>query len=564
MSGKNCTEKLSEAILIAVRKYFKENLPDKTFKKERSVIVQPAKNREHGDLATNVAMVLASESGKTPSELSLGLIPMIQAAVDETDFAVYIDKIEQKGGFINFRLSGRYYQDLLCMVMRDGGDFGRSGVGEGKKVNIEFVSANPTGPLTIAHGRQAAIGDALSRILSYCGYEVDDEYYLNDCGRQINLLGRSVAARYRGLFGGTVDMPEDGYMGGYIIDIAEEIKSLKGDRLLKEEPGAADFFSSYAVEYIMKLINKDLDDFRVKFDIWKSQASIENNDEVGKVLSHLEKDGYIYEDEGAKWFASSRFGDDKDRVVLKSDGSYTYLAPDIAYHNDKYERGYDRLIDLLGPDHHGYINRMKAAVQALGHKPETLDILIVQLVTLLRSGETVSMSTRKGEFISLREVIDEIGTDVSRFFFLTRKLDSHLDFDIDLAKKESSDNPVYYIQYAHARICSIHKFSIDKSGDTKLENADLGLLASTPEKDLMRKLGEFPTAVRQSAEALEPARIVAYLSELARGFHSFYTECRVVTDDKELTRARLFLVECVRIVLSNGLGLLNISLPEKM
>jgi len=393
---------------------------------------------------------------------------------------------------------------------------------------------------------------------------VKSEYYLNDIGRQISLLGKSVEVRYRNLFGENDVMPEDGYMGSYIGQIAEEVKSKEGDKYLKDGTAAEGFFKNYAVEYIMALINKDLKDFRVHFDIWTSQKKIEKDGEVQKVLGGLEDKGVIYEKDGAKWFASSTLGDDKDRVVVKSDGSYTYLAPDISYHNDKYRRGYDTLIDLLGPDHHGYIKRMKAAVEALGHDKGSLEILIVQLVTLLRNGEALSMSTRKGEFISLREVMDEVGTDVARFFFLTRRLDSHLDFDLELAKKESSDNPVFYIQYAHARICSIHRYSRKASLRLFFRKLDLSLLKHDAEKGLVRQLADFPLAVRISADTLEPARLIAYLNELARSFHSFYTECRVVTDDTSLTKARLFLVECARIVLSNGLKLLNITLPEKM
>jgi arginyl-tRNA synthetase len=313
------------------------------------------------------------------------------------------------------------------------------------------------------------------------------------------------------------------------------------------------------------MIYKDLEDFRVRFDVWTSQGKIEKEGRVSETISELERDGHVFHDGGAVWFRSTAFGDDKDRVLIKSDGSYTYLAPDIAYHKDKYSRGFDKLIDLLGPDHHGYIPRMKAAAQALGRDKDSLDILIVQLVTLMRGGVTVSMSTRKAEFVSLREVIDEIGTDVARFFFLVRKLDSHLDFDIELAKKESDDNPVYYMQYAHARICSIDRYNKEKGdGASSSEGSDLSLLVHDSEKGLMRKLNDFPYVVSSSAQALEPNRVVTYLGELAREFHSFYTNCRVVSDNAELTRARLFLVECVRIVLSNGLGLLNISLPEKM
>jgi len=564
MFEKDISRKFSEIFLKSIRKYFQEKLPDTPFPEETDVCLQPTKDKQHGDMTSNVAMRLAKTASLSPAVLSEGIKDSLQKTVSKSGFSSYIGKIEAKSGFINFWFSDEYYETLLINVMKEKGDFGRSDHGRGKRVNLEFVSANPTGPLTIAHGRQAAIGDALSRILKFSGYRVTSEYYLNDFGRQINLLGRSVEVRYRGLFGKEEEMPEDGYMGDYVTDIAKEIRVKKGDSLLKQGPSTERFFREYAVDYMMKLIKKDLADFRVNFDTWTSQAAIEGRGEVEKVLGGLGKKGYIYEEDGARWFASTRFKDDKDRVVEKSDGSYTYLAPDIAYHNDKYGRGYDKLIDLLGPDHHGYIKRMKAAVQALGHEAKSLDILIVQLVTLLRGGEAVSMSTRKGEFVSLREVMDEIGTDVARFFFLVRRLDSHLDFDIELAKKESTDNPVFYMQYAHARICSIKKYSRKRALRLIFQRADLGLLKHKTEKELMRKLGEFPLAVWISADALEPSRLITYLNELARSFHSFYTECRVVSDDAALSKARMFLVECVRIVLANGLGLLNITLPEKM
>jgi len=564
MFGKDISQKIEEVLLRASKKYFQENLPDKAFPDGVEVILQLTRDSQHGDLTSNIAMRLASSAGKPPAELGKAILGIFKSELGKTGLSGLIGGVELKGAFLNFRLSDEYYARLLENIRERGGDFGRSNEGHGQHVNLEFVSANPTGPLTIAHGRQAAIGDALSRILRFAGYRVTNEYYLNDVGRQITLLGRSVEARYRNLFGENIPMPEDGYMGGYVEDIAKEIKAKRGGALLSAGPRAEAFFRDYAVRYMMNLITKDLLDMGVVFDVWTSQAEIEKKREVEKALALLAKEGHLYEQEGAKWFASTRLGDDKDRVVVKSDGSYTYLAPDIAYHRDKYSRGYTKLIDLLGPDHHGYIRRMKAAVQALGHPAGSLDILIVQLVTLMRGGETVSMSTRRGEFISLREILDEIGKDVTRFFFLSRRLDSHLDFDIELAKKESSDNPVYYMQYAHARICSIKKYSRKKWLRLLFRKPDLALLGAKEEKELMRKLNEFSFSVRSSAEGLEPNRLIVYLNELARCFHSFYTECRVVTDDAALSKARLFLVECVRIVLANGLGLLNITLPEKM
>ena len=564
MFGKDISKRISQSFLKAVRTYFKKNFPDLTFPDEIDSALQLIRDKQYGDLTSNIAMRLASVCKRSPQELGEGIIVSFREALEGSDLSDYLGEVVFKGGFINIWLSGEYYRRELADIKRLGKDFGRSVEGRSKRINLEYVSANPTGPLTIAHGRQAAIGDALARILRYSGYDVTSEYYLNDYGRQINLLGRSVEVRYRELFGEKDEMPEDGYVGDYIADIAKEIKKEKGDTMLRKGPETERFFREYAVEYMMDMIRDDLGVFGVSFDVWTSQAKLEERKEVERVLAELEKGGYIYESEGAKWFASTKYGDEKDRVVVKSDGAFTYLGPDIAYHKDKYSRGYEKLIDLLGPDHHGYVKRMEAAVQAMGQSRKSINILIVQLVKLLRGGEAVSMSTRKGEFISLREVIDEVGKDVTRFFFLIRRLDSHLEFDIELDKKESSENPVFYIQYAHARICSIHEYSRKKALSLFFRKTNLELLKTKQEKELMRKLIEFPFVVKATADGLEPNRLLVYLSELARQFHSFYTECRVVSDDAALSKARLFLVECARIVLANGLGLLNITFPEKM
>ncbi|MFH1411081.1 MAG: arginine--tRNA ligase [Candidatus Omnitrophota bacterium] len=564
MLGTDIAKNIEKLLLAACREYFHDNIPGGTFPEGVDVSLQVTREAKHGDLTSNVAMRLASIGKVSPAVLGGGLIEILKKRIIGTSLERFILRIELAGGFLNFTLVEDYYHGLLRSIRKEGRHFGRSVRGKGKKVNLEFVSANPTGPLTVAHGRQAAIGDALARILRYNGFDVTCEYYLNDMGRQINLLGESVRVRYLNLLGGSDAMPEDGYIGAYITDIARDISGRKGKTLKKDTPRNRAFFRKYAVDHMMGLIRDDLKDFGVRFGTWTAQSGIEKKGRVEKTLGILEKKGYIYDQDGAKWFASTRLGDDKDRVVMKSDGSYTYLAPDIAYHLDKYSRGYGMLIDILGPDHHGYIGRMKAAVQALGYDKKDLNILIVQLVTLLRGGETVSMSTRKGEFISLRELIDELGRDVTRFFFLSRRLDSHLDFDIDLAKEGSSENPVFYMQYAHARICSIKKFSRREWKWRLFGKTDLSLLTGKEEKSLMRKLSEFPFVVIAGAEALEPNKVITYLNELSRSFHSFYTECRVVTEDRALSSARLYLVECVRIALANGLNLLNITLPEKM
>lgn len=564
MLCKDISKKISKVLLDSCEEYFRKNLPDKSFPEAEDISLQITREEKHGDLTSNVAMRLGSIVKLNPKTLGDGIIEIFHEKMKDAGLSFFIRNIELKGAFINFYLSDEYYRKLLLDICLREKHFGKADGTHKERVNLEFLSANPTGPLTIAHGRQAAIGDALSKILRFNGYMVTNEYYLNDIGRQISLLGRSVEARYRDLFGDKTDLPEGGYKGEYINTIAREIRSKKGNAFIENKPSSVKFFRDYGVKYMMKLIKKDLSDFGVNFDVWSSQSVLEKSGNVEKVLKLLEKKDCVYDEGGAKWFASTRFGDDKDRVVVKSDGSYTYLAPDIAYHLDKYARGYSRLIDLLGPDHHGYIKRMKSAVQALGYDEKSLDILIVQLVSLLRDGEKVSMSTREGEFISLREILDELGKDVTRFFFLSRRLDSLLDFDIGLAKKESVDNPVFYIQYAHARICSIKKYSRKNRIQLIFQKTNLELLDSKYEKSLMRKLGEFPFVVKACAEMLEPNRLIVYLNELARSFHSFYTECRVVSSDKALSKARLFLVECVRIVLANGLRLLNITLPERM
>ena len=564
MSEINIPEKIERALLSAARGYVRENFPDKEFPGDIHGCIQPTRESKHGDLSSNIAMRLASFLKSPPDRIGKGMIEAFRAALEASGLKEYVRTVELKGGFINLGLSDLYYRELLKDIHRQGPSFGQSSEGNGKKVNIEFVSANPTGPLTIAHGRQAAIGDALARILECNGYDVTREYYLNDVGNQINMLGKSLEVRYRELAGESAEMPEDGYMGEYIVEMAKELKKGGDEGDISESRLDGNFFRDYAVGRILEMIKKDLEDFGVRFDVWTEQSGIEARNEVETTLDELDKAGYIFDFEGARWFRSTGFGDDKDRVVVKSDGSFTYLAPDMAYHRDKYARGYEKIIDLLGPDHHGYIKRMKAAVQALGHDEKSLDILIVQLVTLMRGGIPVSMSTRKGEFVSLRELLDDIGPDVTRFFFLSRRLDSHLDIDVELAKKESSENPVYYMQYAHARIRSIQKFSEGMPKRALFVRTRLELLAEEGERQLMRKLNEFPFAVRSSAEALEPNRLLTYLNELARCFHSFYTTCRVVTDDLALSKARLFLVECARITLANGLGILNISLPERM
>lgn len=518
------------------------------------------KDRVHGDITTNIAMRLAKAVRKSPLELAGVIKIRFEKDLIASDLKTSIGRIEVKSpGFINIFLADSYLYGILAKIEKEADSYGRANIGKHAKVQIEFVSANPTGPLTIAHGRQAAIGDSLANILSFLGYDVTREYYLNDEGNQMNNLGKSIRARYLSLCGVETPLPEDGYKGSYVLDIARDFRARHGDKHKGEE--GVDIFREFGLEWMMGDIKKDLEDFGVKFDVWFSQRRLRESGKVEEAIRFLKEKGYVYDQEGAVWLRTTDFGDDKDRVLVKSDGSFTYLAPDIAYHREKFTRGFSKIIDIWGPDHHGYIPRMKAAIQALGHPAETLSVLIVQLASLYRNGVQVRMSTRAGEFVTLREVIDEVGKDVGRFCFTMRRISSHLDFDLDIIKKESSENPVYYIQYAHARIWSILDYAESAEIDKKFSPE---LLRQSEEIDLIRALRQFPLVVNLSARYLEPYTVLQYLQDLATMFHSFYNKHRVVSDDKALSKARMVLVDCVRVVLANGLRLLGVSLPKKM
>lgn len=536
------------------------NVPDISSASLRPVLEIPKENA-HGDLSSNIALRITKIIGKDPMTAAAAVKERFEAAASSSGLAASIDHVEIKPpGFINFFISKEYLSRLLLEIKRTRDRFGSSSMGRGIKLQVEFVSANPTGPLTIAHARQAAIGDALANILEFVGYDVTREYYLNDEGTQMNILGNSVRVRYRNLCGVSEEFPADGYKGSYIADIARDFKKRYGKRYAAASADNG-IFREFGLRWLLRDIKDDLKAFDVRFDVWYSQKTLRKSGKIKKAVTLLKERGYIYESEGAVWFKSTAFGDDKDRVIFKSDGSPTYLAPDIAYHLDKYKRGFKRIIDIWGPDHHGYVPRMKAAIQALGYDLPSLTVLIVQLATLYRSGQVVSMSTRAGEFITLREVREEVGKDVARFCFLMRRISSHLDFDIDSVKKESQENPVYYIQYAHARIWSLLGYA-RKIRFTA--HFDSSLLKEAEEIELLRILRKFPLVVALAAQSSEPYMVLQYLQELASAFHSFYNKHRVVSDDKELTRARLVLVDCIRIVLANGLGLLGVSMPKKM
>jgi arginyl-tRNA synthetase len=537
--------------------------------KNPEILCEVPRHRAFGDLSTNIAMqVCKLVKGLDPMEAAGCIAESLRRKLRESDIADFISNIEiKRPGFINFYFSKSYLRDAVNEIKDKGADFGKPYQDKPKKVLIEFVSANPTGPLSVAHGRQAATGDVLANILDFTGHKVTREYYLNDEGNQILILGKSIHARYCELLGEQCPFPEDGYKGDYIVDIARMIVEKHHKNMIAPDDENIQFFCDFGIKHIMEGVKKDLFDFGVKFDNYYSQRKLGKSGNIEKVLKKLDQKSLLYEKDSALWFFSTKFGDDKDRVLRKSDGSYTYITPDMAYHEDKFKRGFNLLIDLWGPDHHGYIKRMKAACQAMGKDPSALSLLIIQLVTLSRNGLPVRMSTREGEFISLREVMDEVGKDVSRFFFLTRRRDSHLDFDLELAKKESMENPVYYIQYAHARICGIlkHKDEIGKGkGESKDKNAILSLLGSEEELEIMRLLREFPGIIEHCAVNLEPHRLIAYLMELAGGFHSFYAKHRVVSDDADLTTARLMLVESLKVVFSRALTLLGVSVPEYM
>lgn len=522
------------------------------------------RSAEFGDYSTNVAMVLARAVRMNPRQVA----QQVQAHLPPECWQ-WVERVEVAGaGFLNFYLKPGWAGRLLRQILQQGERFGETTLGLGKRVLIEFVSANPTGPLTLGHGRNAAVGDTLARVLEANGYQVEREFYINDGenSTQIRNFALSVLARYRQLLGEPAEMPEDGYFGEYVKEIAQWILDQHGANLAQGEPEAVlRQFEQIAKTLMLEEQARDLRDFRVEFDRWFSEQSLYESGVVQQTLNRLRERGYAYESEGALWLRSSAFGDEKDRVLVRANGMPTYLAADVAYHRDKYERGYDLMIDLWGADHHGYVARMKAAMQALGFDPERLVILIYQLVNLFRGTELVRMSKRAGDLITLREVMDEIGTDALRFFYLLRSHDSTLDIDLELAKEQSEKNPVYYVQYAHARICSIERTAQERSVVMPLlEETDLEVLTHPAEVALIKLLADLPHELRLAGMNYAPHRLTAYALEIARAFHSFYTECRVLGAEPALQSARLLLVQATRQVLKKTLSILGVSAPERM
>ena len=522
---------------------------------EVQLTVPPKK--EFGDFASNFAMQSARALRCNPRVLA-------QYIVENLD-CPYVKKAEIAGpGFINFYLNPDWVYDMLARIVEAGENYGNLPKASDEKIQLEYVSANPTGPLHVGHGRGAAVGSALANLLKAAGYDVEQEYYINDAGNQMNNLARSVNARYLELLGKEIEFPEDGYHGHDIIDTARRIINKYGDRFLQmEEAERLEEFKTIAYQEKLAALKEDLERFNVRFDVWFSEKTLHEANKIKEACDRLLEKGYMYEQDGALWLKSTAFGDDKDRVVIRDNGVPTYFAADIAYHANKFGRDFDRVINLWGADHHGYIARMKAAMQCMGYQPEQLEILILQMVRLLRDGQEVKMSKRTGQSVTLNELIDEVGTDAARFFFVMRSIDSQLDFDLDLAKKKSNDNPVFYVQYAHARICSIMR-QVAEAGIKVQGKGDYKLLTEPVEVDLIKKLGEYPEMLATAARERAVQQVAHYVYDLAGLFHSAYNQCRILGVNEDLQQARLAMVMAVGHVVRHALSILGVSAPEKM
>ncbi|MHB8068279.1 MAG: arginine--tRNA ligase [Desulfobaccales bacterium] len=522
--------------------------------------VEAPKQGEHGDLATNLALVLAKPARMAPRKIAEIIHKNLTAP------AGMLQKVEIAGpGFINFFIEDSFWHQVLPEIRSLGPSYGNCDLGRGQKVQVEFVSANPTGPLHIGHGRGAALGDALANLLAAAGYEVVREYYINDVGNQINTLGKSLYFRLRELQGEKIEFPEDGYQGDYMKDLARDYLAA-GNPPPTVTPTEEEIITlgRYAGDVILSDIKKDLKDFGVSFDRWFSETNLYRQGLVEKSFAFLQEKGFLYEQDGALWFKSTAFGDDKDRVVRRSTGVTTYFASDIAYHFYKFQEGYNLVVDIWGADHHGYVPRLQAAVEALGCAGQ-LKVILVQLVSLLRHGEPVAMTTRGGTFVTLREVLDEVGKDAARFIFLTRRPDSQLDFDLELAKTQSPENPVYYVQYAHARLASVFRQAAAQDLPVPEPGPEVYPFMQLPEEiSLLKMLADYPELVEAAARNLEPHRITYFLTELASQLHSYYYKHRFISEDADLSRARLCLVQAVKTVLAHGLRLLGVAAPETM
>lgn len=517
------------------------------------VMVEVPKNRENGDFSSNIAMQLTKVLKDNPRNIAEKIVDKIKDNTKE------IDKVEIAGpGFINIYLKDEYVFSGIDNVLKANKDYGKLNIGNKEKINIEFVSANPTGILHLGTARGAAYGANLANIMSFAGYDVTKEYYINDAGNQINNLGISLKERYKGLCGLEENMPEGGYYGNEIIDIAKYIKEKYSDKKLDED---IEYFKKVAVDYLLDIIKKDLSDFKVTFDVWTSEKDIRSKGRIEESIKILDEKGLVYKKDDALFLKTTDYGDDKDRVLVKTDGSYTYLVPDIAYHLDKFDRGFDYLVDVFGADHHSYVSRLKASIEALGYDKDKLEVRLLQMVRLLRDGEVVKMSKRTGGNITIRELVDEIGVDAARYFFASRSLDGQMDFDINLALKKSNENPFFYVGYAHARICSI-------INEAALKNIDFATtyekIYDYDSKALLLKAYDFSSIVEVSSSKKEPHLVTNYLYELASMFHNYYAKHRILTDDLDLSSQRLSLIKAVAITINNGLNLIGVDAPNKM
>jgi arginyl-tRNA synthetase len=526
-----------------------------------SVEVSRSKDPRFGDYATNAALVFASATNSKPRDLAAVIKDNL------TKDSKVLAGAEIAGpGFINFFLAPEVWHEVLHTIHREKERYGCAVKLDGPRALLEFVSANPTGPLHVGHGRGAAVGDTLARLLKTCGYNLETEYYVNDSGNQMKILGRSLLVRYRQLLGEDIEFPENHYQGEYIRELAADLDGTPlGKKLLEvSEDEATELAAQFACDRILQGIKDDLNLFGVRYDGYFSEKILHDSGAISATLKDLRDRGRAEEHEGALWFSMDEEQDEKDRVLVRATGEPTYFAADAAYHQDKLRRGFDLLVDIWGSDHHGYVPRVRASIEALGYSPDVLRVLLVQFVNLVREGQKISMSTRSAEFITLREVLEEVGPDAARFFFLTKRCDSHLDFDLDLAKKQSRDNPVYYVQYAHARVASIFRIAAERNIAADMTDPDLTVLSLPEEQKIMKHIADFPDTLSEAAEALEPHRITFYLMELAELFHAYYHDNKVLTEDTRLKKARLYLVEAVRQVLANGLNILGVTAPDRM
>jgi arginyl-tRNA synthetase len=551
---------VTEILLEALRRA--KDKGDLKLENQPAIILENPKDKNHGDLATTLALTMAKAEGKPPRKIAEIILKHIQ------DEESVIAKTEIAGpGFINFVLKQDRWRKTLFDIDDQAHEYGLKDIGRGEKVQIEFVSANPTGPLHVGHGRGAAVGDALANLLSAVGYEVQREFYINDAGRQVRLLAQSIYSRYQQSLGNNIAFPEDGYHGEYIAEVAQEFIKRHGNKYLNrsfEECSA--IFGDLGKEMMLADIRKDLEEFGVRFDVWFSEKSLLADNSVQRSIEELKERGFAYEQDGALWLRSTAFGDDKDRVIVKKDGDYTYLATDIAYHRNKLARGFKQLVNIWGADHHGYIPRVQAVIQAFGHPKDSLHVLLVQLVAILRHGQPVPMSKRAGTFVTLRDVVQDVGSDAARYIFLTRKTDSHLDFDLDIAKEQSRENPVYYVQYAHARIASVFREAESRGISVPTQdNVKLDLLDLEEEQNIIKTLAKYPEMIEEAALAYEPHRITYYLQDLAGLLHNYYFKHRIIdAEDAPRTGSRLFLMKQVKTVLQSALKVLGVSAPERM